>query len=99
LNANDLRAFLDARLAKGFHPNTARKWLVMARTLATWLYQEKAKSADTLLAIRDVRPPAARRVDRSQGRIPVASLVTCKRCSTPAGRAWRPTRRTTPPRI
>jgi hypothetical protein len=99
LNANDLRAFLDARLAKGFHPNTARKWLVMARTLATWLYQEKAKSADTLLAIRDVRPPAARRVDRSQGRIPVASLVICKRCSSPAGRAWRPTRRTTPPRI
>jgi site-specific recombinase XerD len=58
LEADDLRAFLEERLAQGFHPNTARKWLVMARTLATWLYKERAISADTLLAIRDVRPPA-----------------------------------------
>jgi site-specific recombinase XerD len=58
LDANDLCAFLDERLAEGFHPNTARKWLVMARTLATWMYEQGAMSADTLLAIRAVRPPA-----------------------------------------
>jgi site-specific recombinase XerD len=58
LDADALRAFLDERLAEGFHPNTARKWLVMARTLATRMYEEGAISADTLLAIRAVRPPA-----------------------------------------
>ena len=57
LDASDLRAFLDAKLAAGFHPNTCRKWWVMARSLATWMYAQGAISADTLLAIRAVRPP------------------------------------------
>jgi site-specific recombinase XerD len=58
LSDADLRVFLEAKLAEGFHPNTVRKWLVMARTLATWLYERGTLSADTLLAIRAVRPPA-----------------------------------------
>ena len=58
LDASDLRAFLDAKLAAGFHPNTVRKWLGMARTLASWMYEQRAISADTVLAIRAVRPPA-----------------------------------------
>ena len=57
LDASTLRAFLDAKLAAGFHPNTVRKWLVMSRTLANWMYAQGVMSADTLLAIRAVRPP------------------------------------------
>jgi site-specific recombinase XerD len=53
----ELRAFLDSKLAAGFHRNTVRKWLVMARSLANWMYAEGTMSADTLLAIRGVRAP------------------------------------------
>jgi site-specific recombinase XerD len=58
MSANDLRAFMDSRLAAGYHPNTVRKWLVMARTVASWLYREGAMSATTLLEVREVRAPA-----------------------------------------
>jgi site-specific recombinase XerD len=57
LDATDLRTFLESRLAAGFHPNTVRKWLVMARSLANWMYSQGMMSADVLLAIRAVRSP------------------------------------------
>jgi site-specific recombinase XerC len=57
LDATDLRTFLESRLAAGSHPNTVRKWLVMARSLATWMYSRGTMSADVLIAIRAVRAP------------------------------------------
>jgi integrase len=57
LSATDLSAFLDARLAGGFHPNTVRKWLVMARTLSAWMYERQMLTAEALLEIRRIRPP------------------------------------------
>jgi len=57
VTAEDLDGFLAARLDEGFHPNTVRKWLVIARVFYRWLYDEGAITADTMLAIRDLRPP------------------------------------------
>ena len=56
--AHDLQAFLDGSIAEGLHPNTVRKWLVIARSFYAWLYRQGHISAETLLAIREIRPPA-----------------------------------------
>lgn len=55
--AGDISAFFEARLDHGFHPNTVRKWLIMVRSYYAWLYGEGALSAETLLAIRELRFP------------------------------------------
>lgn len=57
-SASDLSAFLDDQLAKGLHPNTVRKSRAMVRSFYGWLYERGEISADTLLAIRAIRPPA-----------------------------------------
>ncbi len=56
-DARDLDAFLSAMLDAGFHPNTVRKWLVMARAFYRWLYEQDVITAATMLAIRELRPP------------------------------------------
>jgi site-specific recombinase XerD len=56
--AHDLQAFLDGSIAEGLHPNTVRKWLVIARSFYAWLYRQGHIGAETLLAIREIRPPA-----------------------------------------
>jgi site-specific recombinase XerD len=56
--ADDLQAFLNGKIAEGFHPNTVRKWLVIARSFYAWLYRQGEISAETLLAMREIRPPA-----------------------------------------
>jgi integrase len=56
--ADDVVAFMEAKLDAGFHPNTVRKWLLMSRTFYGWMYEQGAISAETLLTMRTIPAPA-----------------------------------------
>ena len=57
LSAEDVRAFLDANLTDGYSAGTLRKHLAMLRTFFEWGYRYGHVDAQTLLAVRAMRPP------------------------------------------
>ena len=57
LTADDLHAFLDARLAAGYHASTLRRQLKMLRAHYRRLYTAGRATADTYLAMRSVELP------------------------------------------
>jgi site-specific recombinase XerD len=57
LTADDLRGYVDAKLAAGFHASTIRKWLAMLRAHYRRLYDAGAVTASTYTAVRSVEMP------------------------------------------
>jgi hypothetical protein len=57
LRAEDVRAFLDTNLTDGYSAGTLRKHLAMLRTFFECGYRHGHVDAQTLLAVRAVRPP------------------------------------------
>jgi len=58
-DAVDFQRVLSARAAKGDAPGTLRKRQAIIRAFFEWAYRERVIDAETLLALRAVRPPVA----------------------------------------
>ena len=52
-----LAGFLDAKYAVGISPNTIRKYVGMLQAFYRWGYEHGHVTADTLLAVRAIKPP------------------------------------------